>query len=132
MNSKRLLFFVVLVCVGATLWAVVQLTPNTMKATYSQFLQQVESGQVSSAMIVASHTGPSQVNYGLRNGNKVQTVVPSDYRGVLEALQRKMVNIEIRDASSEWLRMLANATPFLVLLGLWFFMMRRLPGRDAK
>jgi cell division protease FtsH len=132
MYSKRILFFVVLVCVGATLWAVVHRKPNPTITTYSQFLQQVESGQVNSATIVASHTGVSQVNYGLKDGNRVQTVVPSDYRGVLEALQQKMVNIEIRDASSEWLRMLANASPFLVLLGFWFFMMRRLPGRDAK
>jgi ATP-dependent Zn protease len=42
-----------------------------------------------------------------------------------------MVNIEIRDASSQWIRVLANASPFLLLLGFWFFMMNRMKSTHA-
>ena len=124
---KRIVFYVVLIGVVVLLWAVVRNKPNPAKATYSQFLEQVQSGQVNNAVILATRTGTNEITYRLKDGSEARTVVPSDYRNVLEALQQKMVNIEIRDASSQWLQMLLNASPFLVLLGFWFFMMRRMP-----
>jgi len=132
-KTKGFVFYAVLIGVAALLWLVVRNGPNPAKASYSQFLQQVQSGQVNKATIVAAHTGVNQVDYSLKDGSQAHTVVPSDYRDVLETLQRKMVDIEIRDASSQGLRVVANATPFLVLLGFWFFMMRRMSNRpDAK
>ena len=71
----------------------------------------MQSDQVSDATITAAPIGANRVTYSLKNGTRVETVVPSDYRGVLEALQKKMVNIEIRD-SSPALRLLANSLPF--------------------
>jgi cell division protease FtsH len=129
MNSKAksIVLYVILSGVAALLWVVVQSRPQPARATYSQFLQQVQSGQVTGATIVAAHTGANQVTYQLRDGSRGETVVPSDYRGVLEALQQKMVDIEIQDASRQWTRVLVNASPFLILLGVWVFMMRRLP-----
>jgi cell division protease FtsH len=133
MNSKAkgVVFWAVLIGVAGLLWAVIQNKPNSAKATYSQFLQQVQSGQVSKAIIIADHSGANPVTYNLKDGTEAHTVVPSNYQGVLEALQQKMVNIEIRDASRQWVRMLANASPFLVLLGFWVFMMRRMPNRPG-
>jgi len=135
MNSKAksVVFWVVLIGVAALLWAVMQSGPNSTKATYSQFLEQVQSGQVNKAVIVDAHTGANPVTYSLKNGSQARTVVPSDYRAALEAMQQKMVNIEIRDASSQWIRILLNASPFLVLLAFWVFMMNRMSnGRAAK
>jgi cell division protease FtsH len=130
MNSKAkgVVFWTVLIGVAGLLWAVVQNKPNSAKATYSQFLQQVESGQVSKAVIVEAHTGANPVTYSLKDGSHVNSVLPWDYRDALAAMQQKMVNIEIQDASSQWLRVLMNASPFLVLLGFWVFMIRRMPG----
>jgi len=129
MNSKAksVVFWGVLIGVAVLLWVVIQNKPNPAEATYSQFLQQVQSGQVNKAIIVADHTGANPVTYSLKDGSQASTVVPSDYRAALEVMQQKMVNIEIRDASQQWMRILVNAFPFLVLLGFWFFMMRRLP-----
>lgn len=131
-KAKRISFFVVLIGVTAVFWAIVKSGHNSPKTTYSQFLQQVQSGQVDNAVVVIAHSGVNRVNYSLKDGSRAATVVPSDYRDVLQTMQQKMVDIEIRDASSAWLRVLANATPFFVLLGFWVFMMRRLPGRAAK
>jgi cell division protease FtsH len=135
MNSKAksVVFWMVLIGVAVLLWAVMQSGPDAAKTTYSQFLQQVQSGQVNKAIIVADHTGANPVTYSLKDGSQARTVVPSDYRAALEAMQQKMVNIEIRDASSQWIRILVNASPFLVLLGFWVFMMNRMSNRrDAK
>ena len=124
-RAKSIVFFVVLIGVAALLWAVIQNRPSPPKATYSQFLEQVQAGRVSKAIIEAEHTGANPVTYSLKDGSRARTVLPWDYRSALEAMQQKMVDIEIRDASSRWIRVLLNASPFLVLLGFWFYMMRR-------
>ena len=106
--------------------------PDSAKATYSEFLQQVQSGQVGSAIVMASDSNTDHVSYRLKNGSELQTVVPAGYREVLDAMQENKVNIEIRDANSQWLRILLNATPFLLLLGFWVFMMRRMRSDQAN
>lgn len=135
MNSKakNVVFWGVLVSVAALLWAVIQNKPNSPNATYSQFLQQVQSGQISNAVIVAANGGANPVDYSLKDGARMHTVLPPDYRDALAAMEQKMVNIEIRDASSQLPRMAANAVPFFVLLAFWAFMMIRMSNRrDAK
>jgi len=135
MNSKakNVVFWVVLIGVAALLWAVIQNKPNLPNATYSQFLQQAQSGQISNAVIVAANGGANPVDYSLKDGARMHTVLPPDYRDALAAMEQKMVNIEIRDASSQWPRMAANAVPFFVLLAFWAFMMIRMSNRrDAK
>jgi cell division protease FtsH len=130
-TAKRVVFYAILICVAGAVWEVARTERSQTRATYSEFLQEVQSDQVRDATITAAHSGANRVTYSLKNGRRVETVVPSDYRGVLETLQQKMVNIEIRD-SSPALRMLANSLPFFVLLGFWVFMMRRMPGGGAK
>jgi cell division protease FtsH len=132
-NAKTIVFWGVLMAVAALMWAVERNGHNQVKATYSQFLQQVEAGQVSKATIVAAQTGANPVTYSMKDGGQVDSVLPQDYRDALEAMQQKMVDIEIRDASTQWLRVAANGMPFLILLGFWFFMMNRMKAnRDAK
>ena len=132
-KAKSVVFWVVLVGVAALLWAVIQNKPNSSTATYSQFLQQVESGQVNNVVVEAEHTGANPVTYSLKDGSQARTVLPWDYRDALAAMRERMVNIEIRDASAQWIRVLISASPFLVLLGFWVFMMNRMSNRrDAK
>lgn len=132
-NAKSIVFWGVLIAVAALMWVVSRNQPTAVRASYSQFLQQVQAGQVSKATIVATQSGANQVTYSLKDGSLVDSVLPQDYRDVLEAMQQKMVDIEIRDASTQWLRVAANASPFLILLGIWFFMMNRMKAnRDAK
>jgi ATP-dependent Zn protease len=130
-QAKRIIFFAVLIGVAALLWAVVQNEPNPAKATYSQFLEQVQAGKVSKATIVSGHTGANPVTYSLTDGSQARSVLPWDYRDALEAMRQKMVNVEIRDASTQWVRVLANASPFLLLLGFWVFMMNRMKSKPA-
>lgn len=52
----------------------------------------------------------------------MRTVLPSDYRDALLAMHDKLVNVEIQDPSLGLPRLLINATPFLVLLGTWIFL----------
>lgn len=125
LKFKGVLVGAILVCGAAVLWlADKQRAEPTL--TYSQFLASVESGQVASVTILSSNSGAVRADCGLTDGSVVQTVLPSDYRDALRTMQEKSVNIEIRDSSSDPLRLLINTTPFFVLLAAWFFMMRRM------
>jgi|HubBroStandDraft_1064217.scaffolds.fasta_scaffold222116_1 cell division protease FtsH len=133
MNSKAkaVVYWVVLFVVAALIWAVSQNKPNLTKATYSQFLQQVQAGQVSNATIEAEQTGVNPVMYSMKDGSQARSVLPGDYRDALAAMREKMVNIEIQDASAQWIRVFLNASPFLVLVGFWLFMMNRMKATPA-
>jgi ATP-dependent Zn protease len=130
-KSKRLMFLGVLV-VAAALALAVGNRSNGTRATYSEFLRQVQAGQVTKAVIVAGNSGANPITYSLKNGSRENTFLPKDYGDVLATLQRKMVNIEIQDAAWQWLRMMSNAAPFFALLGFWFLMMWRLRKRGAR
>ena len=130
--SKNVVFVAVLILVGLTFWGVLQNGHVPVKATYSEFLQQVQTGRVTKAVIVSGESGPNPITYSLKDGSRERTVLPKDYRDVLATLQQKMVNVEIQDAAWQWLRMLSNAMPFFILLAFWFFMMRQMRRRGAQ
>lgn len=129
--AKKIVFWIVLLGVAALLAAVVANKPAPPIGTYSQFLQQVQSGSVLKAVINPDHQGAYPVDYSLRDGAHMRTVLPHDYRAALDAMQQKLVNIEIAEPLA-WPRVLANSAPFLILLAFWFFMMTQLKQRDAK
>ena len=126
LNAKAAIMGVILVCVAAVLWVSAGKHPAEAKLTYSQFLASVESGRISSVTILGSNSGTVTALCRLADGNTARTVLPADYRDALRTLQDKQVNIEIRDSSSEPLRLLVNSIPFLVLMAFWLFMMQRL------
>lgn len=126
MNKKNVIFLVVAVCVAVLLALVVGDRRYETRATYSEFLQQVQSGEVSKATIAVTKNGANPVMYILKNGVRMQTIVPRDYQDALGAMQAKLVNVEIQNASSRFWRVAANASPFFLLLGFWVFMMRQM------
>jgi ATP-dependent Zn protease len=115
----------VLVCVAGVLWMSTASQRTLTTLTYSQFLEKLRAGQIASVIVMGNNSGAIQAICRLKDGNGVRTVLPSDYRDVMWEMQDKMVNVEIRDSSSGPLRLFVNATPFLLLLGVWIFLMIR-------
>jgi ATP-dependent Zn protease len=130
-RAKTIVFWTVLLVVAALLFAVVRSRPTPVKATYSQFLSQVQSGEVLKATIGNTHSGPNPVEYSLKDGTHLESVLPANYRDALNAMQQKLVNIEIEDGS-QWPRFAANSSPFLILMGFWLFALWQMRRRDAK
>src|SRR5712692_956734 len=118
MNSKTkiAIFCAVLMCVAGVLWMAAAGQRSLTTLTYSQFLERVRTGQISSVIVMDSNSGAIQAICRLKDGNAVRTVLPSDYRDAMVAMQDKLVNVEIRDSSSGPLQLLAKASPFFLLL----------------
>ncbi|MEO8127937.1 MAG: hypothetical protein ABI822_12635 [Bryobacteraceae bacterium] len=112
---------------GTFVWKVSDANNRLPGSTYSQFLEEVREGKVAAVRIESAGAGASPVTYQTKAGRSRRTVLPSDYRDALNAMQQSAVDVEIKATSP--LRVLGNSVPFLLLLGFWLFMMGKLRSR---
>jgi ATP-dependent Zn protease len=123
----------VLLCLAIGLWLAAAGRRSADTLTYSQFLQEVRAGRIVRVIVQGSNSGAVHVAGSMQDGKMVRTVLPSDYEDALEAMQEKQVDVEIRDSFSEPLQLLRNATPFLLLLGIWMFLIiRKFPKNPVR
>jgi cell division protease FtsH len=129
---KTAIFWLVMICTAILLWAVVKNTsPGREKAyTFTQFLDEIQAGNVTDVTI----SGGNQVKAKLRNTNvQLVTVIPANYPDIYKLLQDKKVNIEVKAGeSTPWLTLLVNASPFILLIAFWIFMMRQMQTGGNK
>ncbi|MBI4874691.1 MAG: ATP-dependent metallopeptidase FtsH/Yme1/Tma family protein [Acidobacteria bacterium] len=130
-NVKTAVFWVVLICVAVLVWVVVKTgkTHVEQPLTFSQFMDAVEAGKVKQVSIAGSEVRGTyrDEQAGLR------TLVPANYPDLYKLLRDKGVNVEIKDAgTSNWVSLLVNAVPFILLLGFWIFMMRQMQSGGNK
>src|SRR5712692_152796 len=131
-KAKFVILCAVVICLAGVLRTIGS-QRDLRKLTYSQFLERVQAGQVASVIVIGSSSGATQVTCRLKDGNTVRTVLPSDYRDAMVAMQDKLVNVEIQDSSSGTLRPFINAAPFLLLLGAWIFLViRKFPNGPRR
>ena len=95
---------------------------------YSDFVRQVDEGNVRTVTIASSgNGGNSQIAGKLSSGEDFHTVAPGD-ANVSDKLIAKGVAVQVKaeEQSSIWLYMLYNSLPFLLILGISFFVMRQM------
>jgi cell division protease FtsH len=130
-NVKTIIFWVVLICVAVLLWAVVKTghTKPDRALNFSEFLMEVEAGNVKAVTI-----NGSDVKGDFMNGRDAfHTVSPSNYPKLFDLLNDKKVAMTFNDSnSSSWVSILVNASPFLLLIGFWIFMMRQMQSGGNK
>jgi cell division protease FtsH len=93
----------------------------------SDFVRQVDEGAVKSVTIAGSATGNSAITGKLDSGQLFSTTAPGD-ANVSDRLIQKGVAVQVKaeESSSIWLYMLYNSLPFLLILGISFFVMRQM------
>ncbi len=133
MNStvKTAIFWVVMICTAILLWAVVKGSSPGREKQYSftQFVEEVNAGNVTDVII----SNGNQVKGKLKNGTQLVTVLPANYSDIYKILQDKKVNIEVKAVeSTPWITLLVNASPFLLLIAFWIFMMRQMQTGGNK
>ena len=130
-NIKTIIFWAVLICVAVLLWTVVHSghTPPNKDLTFTEFIKQVDDGNVKSVSITGN-----DVKGAFNNENAtLHTMIPMNYPDIYKLLQDKKVGIEIKDTNSQpWISLLVNASPFILLLAFWIFMMRQMQSGGNK
>ena len=131
-NVKNAVIWVVLICVVVLLWAVVR-TGQTRKEenlSFTSFMTDVESGRVRSVEISGT-----EVKGTFREDptKSLKTTVPLNYPDLYKTLREHNVAITIKETSSgNWVSILVNAIPFILLLAFWIFMMRQMQSGGNK
>ncbi|MEA3057601.1 MAG: cell division protease FtsH [Sphingomonadales bacterium] len=94
---------------------------------YSEFVRQVNGGNVRSVTIATDSSRNSAIVGKLQSGETFRTVAPGD-ASVSDKLLAKGVDVQVKaeEQSSIWLYMLYNSLPFLLILGISFFVMRQM------
>ena len=113
------------------LWLVVKTGNPTKEEEYnfSTFMKHVDNGDVAEVTIA----GANEVRGKLKKGTAFKTIAPPNYPDMIKLLRDKDVSIIIREQSSGWgLSLLINASPFLLLIFFWIFMMRQMQTGGNK
>ena len=134
MNStvKTIVFWVVMLATALLLWQVVK-TGNPSRErelSFTDFMTNVEQGNISEVIIYGNNEVRGQFK---KDNTRLKTVVPANYPDVIRILREKSVIITVKESStSSWVNILVNASPFLLLIGFWIFMMRQMQTGGNK
>ncbi|HLW77332.1 MAG TPA: ATP-dependent zinc metalloprotease FtsH [Bryobacteraceae bacterium] len=133
MNSTVRNGFLWLVVLGiiVLVWLVFKTNKTTGQTPqFSELYQQVNDGKVESISINAT-TGDVHGTY--KNKDEFRSTVPPAYNDFQKLLLDKGVNVKIeKDNGGNWVTILVNAIPFVLLLGFWIFMMRQMQSGGNK
>ncbi len=139
MNStvRTVLFWLLMVVLAAVLWKMAsQGGPATHEdePTYTNFVNKVESGSVKDVTIQLS-ANSAEIEGEYRDGSKFKgvTIANSAIPDVTKDLQDKGVLFNYKEPKdSNWLTLIINLSPFIVILAIWIFMMRQMQAGGNK
>src|SRR6478752_1125064 len=94
---------------------------------YSEFVKQVDEQNVRTVLMSTSSTGNSTISGKLASGEDFHTVAPAGTNVADRMIQKGVaVQVKAEEQGSIWLYMLYNSLPFLLILGISFFVMRQM------
>ena len=129
--ARGILFWIALIFLGVMLWKLVSSEKRPVDSvSYSDFLQLVENDKVREAHIYLEANSVSVVA-ALRSPSKnVETTVSyGDLQDLKKHLIESGASVEYANTKqSDWVLILLNAAPLLLLVGFCLFLMRQMRG----
>ena len=133
MNSsvRNAVLWLIILCLVVLVWVAVKGThPQGRQPDFSQLVQDVKDSKVEN-VVINSTTG--DINGKYKNGDEFRSVVPPAYNDFTTLLLDKGVHVKSeKDNGGNWVSILVNAIPFVLLLGFWIFMMRQMQSGGNK
>ena len=129
-NARNIAFWVVLLILVMALFQLFsgnQTTMSSRSLSYSEFVERVDSGQVSSVTLDGE-----RIIIRSRDGNTYVAIKPQGEiltDNLTRDLIAKGVEVEAEpQAQSGFMSLLSLWLPFIILIGIWFFFMNRMQG----
>lgn len=122
----------ILICL-VLLWGVVQRGANMGKEAeipYSELFDKVQNQQVQDAAVQGN-----ELRGHLKSSPKDQfhTTLPGNWDELDKAMRASKVNFSIKEPSSNLpLQILINIGPFVLIIAIWFFMLRQMQSGGNK
>ena len=126
-NFRNFAIWIVILVLLLGLFQVFNTSTQTVtvgKRTYSEFVAEVDAGNVNSVIITQN-----VLRGALNSGGTFETNIPAGV-DVVSRLEARGVAIEARDPDSSpfWTILLSSWLPFIVIIGVWFFFIRQMQG----
>jgi cell division protease FtsH len=132
---KSLLFWMVLIVVGVLIWNFsYSFQRSENQISFSQFLKDVDSGQVAAVTITGSEiVGTLMTSTGGDGNSKFKTYAPAQYEGLVNKLEDRHVQVTAKpETTSPWATVLYTWAPILLMIGFWLFIMRQMQSGGNK
>src|SRR4051794_3555223 len=133
MNSsvRNAVLWLIILCLVVLVWAVFKSSKMPgVQPSFSELVKDVKDGKVD-RISLNSVTGDVHGKY--KNGDEFRSTVPHTYNDFTTLLIDKGVAITVeKDAGGNWVSLLMNAIPFVLLIGFWVFMLRQMQGGSNK
>ena len=125
-NARNIAFWVVLFLLILALFKMLDpsaTTSSTASVPYSDFIQRVDSGNVASVTVDGENLGVTA-----SDGAKYSVIAPRDDK-LVDRLIAKSVEVKAKSQEQSGIFSLISLwLPFIVLIGIWIFMMNRMQG----
>jgi len=131
-NVKTLVLWLVIIMVVVMLWAVVRTNHGTRSAdlSFTDLMNQIDQGRVKSVTISGTEL---KGDYKDTSEELHSVIPPGTYQPLVDKMLAKGVNVTYqKETSGNWVSILINAIPFVLLLGFWIFMMRQMQSGGNK
>ena len=127
--SRNLMLWAIIVLAMVMLFNMFQQPQGiTQRVPYSDFLSQVDNGQLLSVTI-QGHTLTGRTS----DGKMVQSYAPQDLNLVNRLIDKKVeVKAEPPEEQPWYMTLLVSWFPMLLLVGVWIFFMRQMQGGGGK
>jgi len=98
-----------------------------IEISYTEFLEMVEKNRVEKVAMKGS-----SISGILSNGGRFRTYAPND-PDLISILREKKVGIEVYPEGSSWIiSFLGGLLPFLVIIGIWVYLARKMSAGGSK
>jgi cell division protease FtsH len=137
-TAKTILFWLSIVLLGVMLWRLVSANGQAAREdtpSYSEFMARVDQGDVKEVtMYLAPNSYEMQGEYAKPANKKFRTTIfKEDAPNLTKQLREKSVLINVKEVrSGDWLIILLNALPLLLLVGFCLFLMRQMQAGGNK
>jgi len=136
-TAKTILFWLSIVLLGVMLWKLVSANGQAAREdepSYSEFMAHVDQGDVKEVtMYLSPNSYELQGEYVKPNKKFHVTVFKEAAPDLTKILRDKSVLIKVKEVrSGDWLIILLNALPLLLLVGFCLFLMRQMQAGGNK
>jgi hypothetical protein len=125
---KTVMLWMSLLVVVFLAWHFAQFQKKETPVKFSEFMAQVEAGQVADVTITGN-----EIKGHFASREAFRTFAPVGYDKLVDTLLTKQVIVNYQpDQTPTWANMLISWAPFLLLIGFWIFFMRQMQSGGNK
>ncbi len=137
-NSRTMSFWVLFLLVSILL---VQLfspqQPDAATLEYTEFLEQMNQGNVESVSIIEGKRVEGELRTPIKadqgEASRFTMTLPTrDPEAFVQRLEQNQVSISGKEATQNWWALILGALPWILIIGIWIFMLRQMQGGGSK